>query len=742
VLAAALAAAFALVLSAAASAKPDVVRTITRHRLTAANLVANGSFETSLAGWTTYRANLSRVPGGTDGAYSARVALSGGSTSGGFSIVPTTTPVASTAAGTTYTAGAWVKTSRPDLMTCLRIRIYNGSTQTGDVTSCLDGASTWTPFNSVSYDSATAGRRLDVYVYAWNVRKGDSFQVDGISLAAEAPLPPPPPANMPPTARATVSPASTEAGTSVSFDGSASSDADGTIASYEWSYGDGATGTGPTSTHTYAAAGSYDATLTVTDDKGATGSATTTVAVTAPPPPNAPPAARFGFSPAGPEAGASVAFDGSASSDADGTIASYAWSFGDGSSAAGQSAAHVFASAGTYTVTLTVTDDKGATDTASTPLAVTEPPPAPTPSITATAVDNAHVQLTWTPVANGAAYRVSRGALVLGTTTAATFTDALLWPSTQYSYTVQALDAAGALVSTLTASATTTALPASGFQRPFPAASVWNTPVGASPLHPNSAAYSSYFAARAGSANMPLRSWAVGVAEAHPSDTTYSVPCTKYTCTLGAFGAFAIPVTAKQDPSGDGHLAVYDPATQREWDMWQAAPSGSGWTSGAGAAVSMAGNGIAPAGYASGNAANFPLLGGLIRAEEILQGHIDHALVFGMPGVNNTGYVCPATHNDGDTTDPNAPKEGTRFQLDPSVDVDALAIPAWKKTIAKALQTYGMYLRDSSGSFAIYAENPGSRGYDAWALVGLGSGNYVSLGGIPWDRMQAISAPC
>lgn len=175
--------------------------------------------------------------------------------------------------------------------------------------------------------------------------------------------------------------------------------------------------------------------------------------------------------------------------------------------------------------------------------------------------------------------------------------------------------------------------------------------------------------------------------------------------------------------------------------MWQASKSSSSWSASAGAAVSTSGNGIAQAGTASGNAANFPLLGGLIRPEEILQGHIDHALVFGMPGVSQLGHVCPATHNDGTSADPNALEEGARLQLDPSVDVSSLPIPAWAKTVARAMQTYGMYLRDSSGSLVIYAEDPVGRGYDAWSKVGL-SGSSASLAGIPWDKFRVLSAPC
>ncbi|MEZ4702814.1 MAG: PKD domain-containing protein [Rhodothermales bacterium] len=66
----------------------------------------------------------------------------------------------------------------------------------------------------------------------------------------------------------------------LSVDGSASSDSDGTIVSYAWTFGDGATGSGATASHTYAAAGTYTVALTVTDDEGATGTASQSVTVT------------------------------------------------------------------------------------------------------------------------------------------------------------------------------------------------------------------------------------------------------------------------------------------------------------------------------------------------------------------------------------------------------------------------------------------------------------------------------
>ncbi|WP_368409364.1 extracellular catalytic domain type 1 short-chain-length polyhydroxyalkanoate depolymerase [Halorussus gelatinilyticus] len=85
--------------------------------------------------------------------------------------------------------------------------------------------------------------------------------------------------NAAPTASANASPTDPAVGTTVSFDGSGSSDADGSIASYEWDFGDGATATGRTASHSYDSSSDYTATLTVTDDAGATDTASVTVSV-------------------------------------------------------------------------------------------------------------------------------------------------------------------------------------------------------------------------------------------------------------------------------------------------------------------------------------------------------------------------------------------------------------------------------------------------------------------------------
>jgi N-acetylmuramoyl-L-alanine amidase/PKD repeat protein len=196
----------------------------------------------------------------------------------------------------------------------------------------------------------------------------------------------------------------------ITFNGSKSSDPDGKIKKYLWDYGDGSTGSGKKPEHKYTEPGNYLVKLTVVDDKGVssttaqtdvtitgtttestesaetessdgtsestssettagtgtdqgdgsdesstTSTETTTTETTIP---NQVPVANPG-GPYSAKTTASITFDGSKSSDADGSVSSYTWDFGDGSSANGQKPSHAYAKAGTYNVKLIVKDNLG-----------------------------------------------------------------------------------------------------------------------------------------------------------------------------------------------------------------------------------------------------------------------------------------------------------------------------------------------------------------------------------------------
>jgi len=178
------------------------------------------------------------------------------------------------------------------------------------------------------------------------------------------------PKNSAPVASFTATPSAANPLT-VQFNASASSDPEG-IGTYAWDFGDDTSGQGKTVSHSYQAAGPYTVTLTVTDNgtPAMTGTATRQVTVTAS---NRAPAANFTADRVSGNVPLTAAFDGSDSSDPDGTIAQYSWDFGDGKTGSGIRASHVYETAGTYQATLTVTDEKGSSASASRTISVSEP---------------------------------------------------------------------------------------------------------------------------------------------------------------------------------------------------------------------------------------------------------------------------------------------------------------------------------------------------------------------------------
>ena len=145
------------------------------------------------------------------------------------------------------------------------------------------------------------------------------------------------------------------------------------ISEYRWDFGDGTEGTRCMSPHTYASEGTYTVALTVGNGSGLSDSDTVVVHAGSSSE-NQAPNASFTASPSSGTAPLAVTFNASSSSDADGSIASYTWLFGDGATAAGVTAHHTYTSAGTYTARLTVQDDDGATGTLAVQITVSSVP--------------------------------------------------------------------------------------------------------------------------------------------------------------------------------------------------------------------------------------------------------------------------------------------------------------------------------------------------------------------------------
>ncbi|MEN6368116.1 MAG: PKD domain-containing protein [Thermotogota bacterium] len=187
----------------------------------------------------------------------------------------------------------------------------------------------------------------------------------------------------------------------IQFTGAAT-DSDGdAISAWHWDFGDGNTSDIQNPTHRYPNGGTFTATLTVTDARGVTGTATKTITVEGPP--NVAPTVAFTWTPAAPASGATVTFT-STVTDPDqptGTAFTYAWNFGDAATSTVANPTHAFAANQSYTVTLTVTDAQSGTGTVTHTVAVgntapvvttptaspTSPTTGDTVTFTATATD-------------------------------------------------------------------------------------------------------------------------------------------------------------------------------------------------------------------------------------------------------------------------------------------------------------------------------------------------------------------
>jgi hypothetical protein len=215
--------------------------------------------------------------------------------------------------------------------------------------------------------------------------------------------------------------------------------------------------------------------------------------------------------------------------------------------------------------------------------------------------------------------------------------------------------------------------------------------------------------------------------------------------------AVPIPAGARPTAGTDRTLVVWQPSTDTAWELWQARqvprdplpwPDRTpGWHAVWGARVDHVSraSGVAPAPFGA-SASGLSVLGGLIRIHELRRGDIDHAIGLSIPQPKGGEFVPPANRTDG--RHPEAPiPEGTRFRLDPSLDLGALHLPPVTMAIAVAAQRHGLILRDTAGAVVVYAEDPTPTGSNPYRRLfgGLTPGELMRR--FPWDRLQVIRPP-
>ncbi|MBI2472385.1 MAG: hypothetical protein HYV59_14275 [Planctomycetes bacterium] len=201
------------------------------------------------------------------------------------------------------------------------------------------------------------------------------------------------------------------------------------------------------------------------------------------------------------------------------------------------------------------------------------------------------------------------------------------------------------------------------------------------------------------------------------------------------------PEGCGEDSDQDNNMVVLNLDSRCEYDFWQMRLENGQWVASWGNAISMDSNGVYPAGVST-RGSGFAFLGGFIWPDELKKGEITHALVFAYPYTKAGGPVAPATDSDGEVKSKTAMPEGARLRLDPSLDLDALDLMPAERTIARALQVYGMYLVDNGGEsgIGIYAVDPRSVQNNPYEGL-LPDEDYPELSGIPLDMFQVLKLP-
>jgi hypothetical protein len=208
------------------------------------------------------------------------------------------------------------------------------------------------------------------------------------------------------------------------------------------------------------------------------------------------------------------------------------------------------------------------------------------------------------------------------------------------------------------------------------------------------------------------------------------------------FEAVPIPAAARPAVGTDGHMVVYQPSTDTLWEFYRARELLDGWHARWGGKMTNVSSdpGIFPDGFGA-TGTSLPLLGGLITIDELQAGRIDHALALALPTTAAGTFTWPAQRSDGRTTGPSAVPEGTRFRIDPSLDLDTLDLSPVALTMARAAQRYGIVVRDGAGNVTFYAEDPTPTGTNPYGRLFRNRYPNEVLRAFPWERLEVVAPP-
>lgn len=241
-------------------------------------------------------------------------------------------------------------------------------------------------------------------------------------------------------------------------------------------------------------------------------------------------------------------------------------------------------------------------------------------------------------------------------------------------------------------------------------------------------------------------SYGIGIYEVSRSQAPVTIHvragCNNFTPDTGT--AIPIPPNTVPPSGNDSSVAIWQPSTGSDWELWQLQHTNGIWSACWGGLLHdlAATTGIFPSPFGVA-ASGISYLGTTVTEADVASGHIDHVLAIGVIACNR--FVAPADRGDC-ASDPGTPPEGTWFRLPANLPTPAGLTP-FALMVFHALKTYGAVVSDRSGAVALSAENyadwtnQGHHGTDPITASFAGQPEYKALNGIPWPSLQAINPP-
>jgi hypothetical protein len=284
--------------------------------------------------------------------------------------------------------------------------------------------------------------------------------------------------------------------------------------------------------------------------------------------------------------------------------------------------------------------------------------------------------------------------------------------------------------------------------RPFAVTSPWNVALPANaPLAPNSQALADSLRSDVATYGQWINSYSYSspVYTVGPDQPLVTVVPDKANPQLvAAFQNVPLPANVRPATGSDAQLVLIQPSTGKMWEFWKLRKDANGvWRAGWGGWDDdyRTDDGVYDGSNFGAAGSGLALLGGMPRLAEMDAGVIDHALALVVPKTTKSLLTAPAVRTDGTVDGAGTIPMGTRFRIDPDVDLSKVSMTNAARMYAVAAQKYGMIVRDTTTStVAFEMEDPTPAGINQNTRYFGGKSASQALYSFPWWAVEVVDA--